>query len=175
MSLNPFLGLYSSLDSPVRWVCTIMFCYCFMSIFATELALPFFFRPPFSLCPAGEVWFEWSHPQRYCHLQQHHWLSFVRQHPWGWRGDNTWRYCCVCQGSLHPSWASPLASPERAVPYLMPWVLCAWRVLNWDTTLQILSFSFTPLQGWTSQALFLCIRLPLVWREGLESVFRWSF
>lgn len=68
-----------------------MFCYCFVSIFATALALPFSFHPPFSshALPEKCGLTETNPRDRYCLLQQHCWLQFVRQCPWGWRGGST--------------------------------------------------------------------------------------
>lgn len=101
-----------------------MFCYCFVSIFAAVLALPFSFHPPFSSrvltdkCGLTET----IPRARYCCLQQHHAVQFVRKQLWDW-----W------EGSMHTLvHVTPLSLqlPSKALCHVSLYGSCMARGLG---------------------------------------------
>lgn len=98
-----------------------MFCYCFVSIFAAVLALTFFFHPPFSShvltdkCGLTET----IPRARYCCLQQHCLVQFIRKQLDCWKGSMHTQYM------FHPT--VPAATQQSTVPHLIVWELHGWR------------------------------------------------
>lgn len=98
-----------------------MFCYCFVSIFAAVPALTFFFHPPFSShvltdkCGLTET----IPRARYCCLQQHCLVQFIRKQLDCWKGSMHTQYM------FHPT--VPAATQQSTVPHLIVWELHGWR------------------------------------------------
>lgn len=138
-----------------------MFCYCFVSIFAAVLALTFFFHPPFSShvltdkCGLTET----IPRARYCCLQQHCLVQFIRKQLDCWKG------------SMHTQYVSPhcpcsYSAKHCATSHCMG---VAWlEIWGWNVDSQFPSSSSAFLQGWTRQTLL----VPQAYRDGLQSFFR---
>lgn len=169
MSLKPFPGLYSSTDSPVHCLGlynNVLLLFWVNICYWTGSAV--FFSAHFSPCALPEECdLNEAIPKDiaiYSSITGYNLSGNIHRAGGDTACGGT---ACVPRGPCSPSWASSLASPERAVPR----VRYGWRVFSWDVALQFLSSSFTLLQGWTNRDLSLCIRFPIVQRGVLESVF----